>query len=64
MDRRREKYKKKWIDWFVCAPACLDPRYIELLNRIEVARRAPNPNDKLFLADILAFQGPLRASQP
>lgn len=32
-------------------------RYIELLNRIEIARKAPDHNDQVFLADILAFQG-------
>ena len=34
-----------------------DVRYIELLNRIEVARRNPNHDDQIFLADIAAFQG-------
>jgi len=34
-----------------------DVRYIELLNRIEIARKAPNHDDNIFLADIMAFQG-------
>ena len=34
-----------------------DVRYIELLNRIEIARKAPNHDDQIFLGDILAFQG-------
>lgn len=34
-----------------------DVRYLELLNRIEIARRNPNHDDNVFQADILAFQG-------
>jgi intraflagellar transport protein 122 len=34
-----------------------DVRYIELLNRIEIARKAPNHDDQEFLAQIMAFQG-------
>jgi intraflagellar transport protein 122 len=34
-----------------------DVRYIELLNRIEIARRNPQHDDQIFLADIMAFQG-------
>jgi len=34
-----------------------DVRYIELLNRIEIARRNPAHDDQVFLADIFAFQG-------
>jgi len=34
-----------------------DVRYIELLNRIEIARQNPNHDDQIFLADIAAFQG-------
>lgn len=34
-----------------------DVRYIELLNRIEIARRNPAHDDGVFLGDILAFQG-------
>eukprot|EP00455_Lapot_gusevi_P044462 TRINITY_DN5556_c0_g8_i1.p1 TRINITY_DN5556_c0_g8~~TRINITY_DN5556_c0_g8_i1.p1 ORF type:complete len:717 (+),score=248.02 TRINITY_DN5556_c0_g8_i1:1-2151(+) len=34
-----------------------DVRYIELVNRIEMARRNPRHDDNLFLADILAYQG-------
>lgn len=34
-----------------------DVRYIELLNRIEIAKKSPNHNDQVFLADISAFQG-------
>lgn len=34
-----------------------DVRYIELLNRIEIAKKSPNHDDMEFLADIQAFQG-------
>lgn len=34
-----------------------DVRYLELLNRIEIARRNPKHDDNVFQADILAFQG-------
>lgn len=34
-----------------------DIRFIELLNRIEIARRSPNHDDNIFLADIMAYQG-------
>jgi len=34
-----------------------DIRYIELLNKIEIARKDPNHNDTMFLADIKAYQG-------
>jgi intraflagellar transport protein 122 len=34
-----------------------DVRYIELLNRIEIARKNPLHDDQVFLADIMGFQG-------
>lgn len=33
-----------------------DVSYIELLNRIEIARKGSGHDDNVFLADILAFQ--------
>lgn len=33
-----------------------DVRYIELLNRVEIAKKSPNHDDNIFLADINAYQ--------
>ncbi len=45
-----------YIYMCACVHTHSDVRYIELLNRIEIARAQPRHDDNIFLADIYAFQ--------